>query len=78
MERESILASRLEEMQRIQDKRNLEALVKAQKGGATDDSVAKAAKRTFITLRPSSQNSQLEYRAAYCTRCYEGEVAQTG
>ncbi|EIN14535.1 plus-3-domain-containing protein [Punctularia strigosozonata HHB-11173 SS5] len=37
MEREEILASRLEELQRIQDKRSLEALVKAQKSGAAED-----------------------------------------
>ncbi|KAH9931477.1 uncharacterized protein B0H18DRAFT_1116282 [Fomitopsis serialis] len=44
IEREDILAQRQEEMQRIQDKRNLEQMLKAQSGHG-DDSVSKAAKR---------------------------------
>ncbi|KZT63477.1 hypothetical protein DAEQUDRAFT_719369 [Daedalea quercina L-15889] len=44
IEREDILAQRQEKMQRIQDKRNLEQMLKAQSGHA-DDSVSKAAKR---------------------------------
>ncbi|KAH9834944.1 plus-3-domain-containing protein [Rhodofomes roseus] len=44
IEREDILAQRQEEMQRIQDKRNLEQMLKAQSGHG-EDSVSKAAKR---------------------------------
>ncbi|OSX56775.1 hypothetical protein POSPLADRAFT_1062251 [Postia placenta MAD-698-R-SB12] len=44
IEREDILAERQEEMQRIQDKRNLDQMLKAQSGRG-DDTVSKAAKR---------------------------------
>ncbi|KAI0725071.1 plus-3-domain-containing protein [Fomitopsis betulina] len=44
IEREELLAQRQEEMQRIQDKRNLDQMLKAQ-SGHTEDSVSKAAKR---------------------------------
>lgn len=50
IEREDILAQRLEEMQRIQDKRNLDQMLKAQSGRSKangDESVSKAAKRMF-------------------------------
>jgi RNA polymerase-associated protein RTF1 len=49
IEREEILAGRLEEMQRLQDQRNLDAMLRVQKGQAPDleDSVAKSAKRAF-------------------------------
>ena len=46
IEREHALAQRLEERQRIQDKRNLDQMLKAQRGEG--DSVAKAAKRVFL------------------------------
>jgi hypothetical protein len=46
IEREDILAQRLEEMQRIQDKRNLDQMLK---GVRTDaDSVSKAAKCSCV------------------------------
>lgn len=48
IDRENVLAQRLEELQRIQDKRNLDQMLKAQRGDG--DNVSKAAKRTF---RPS-------------------------
>ena len=38
IEREGILEQRLEEMQRFQDARNLDQMVKAQKGGEADAS----------------------------------------
>ncbi|OCH94623.1 plus-3-domain-containing protein [Obba rivulosa] len=45
-DREGILAQRLEEMQRIQDQRNLDQMLKAQSGGrGGEESVSKAAKR---------------------------------
>ena len=44
IEREDILAQRQEEIQRIQDKRNLDQMLR-DRTGAGDDSVAKAAKR---------------------------------
>ncbi|KAH9972582.1 hypothetical protein BGW80DRAFT_1313604 [Lactifluus volemus] len=48
IEREEVIAQRLEELQRIMDKRNLDQMVKAQKGGE-GDSVAKAAKQKAST-----------------------------
>ncbi|EMD36880.1 hypothetical protein CERSUDRAFT_114800 [Gelatoporia subvermispora B] len=46
IEREGIIEQRLEEMQRIQDQRNLDQMLKAQSGGrGAEESVAKAAKR---------------------------------
>jgi hypothetical protein len=46
IEREGILAQRVEEMQRIQDKRNLDQMLKDQSNRAAEvDSVSKAAKR---------------------------------
>ena len=55
IEREEVIAQRLEEIQRITDKRNLDQMLKAQKDG-DGDSVAKAAKRTFpnVVLRTPS------------------------
>lgn len=50
IEREELLAQRQEEMQRIQDKRNLEQMLKAQSGHA-EDSVSKAAKRELIPAK---------------------------
>ena len=44
IEREGILEQRLEEMQRFQDARNLDQMVKAQKGGEAEPS--KTPKRT--------------------------------
>ena len=46
VEREAILAQRQEEMQRIQDKRNLDQMLKAQRGEG--ENVSKAAKRMFL------------------------------
>jgi len=47
-EREATLAQRQEEMQRIQDKRNLDQMLKEQTSRNGDrDSVSKAAKRSF-------------------------------
>jgi RNA polymerase-associated protein RTF1 len=47
IEREEILSQRLEELQRAQDKKNLDAMLREQSGKSMDpDSVAKAAKRT--------------------------------
>lgn len=53
IDREAILGERLEEMQRIIDKREVDKMFKEQKGG--DDNVAKAAKRLqdFISTRKS-------------------------
>jgi hypothetical protein len=51
IEREEVIAQRLEEIQRITDKRNLDQMLKAQKDG-DGDSVAKAAKRTFPNVVP--------------------------
>ena len=48
VEREEILSQRMEEMQRLQDKRNLDQMHRAQRGES--DNVSKAAKRAFIRL----------------------------
>ena len=46
VDRENILAERLEQMQKIQDIRKLREMIKQQKHGSGDaDAVAKAAKR---------------------------------
>jgi RNA polymerase-associated protein RTF1 len=54
-EREEILAQRLEQLQRIQDKRNLEKMVKDQSARAAEvDSVSKAAKRlSYLSFSPT-------------------------
>lgn len=58
IEREAILAERLEQMQKIQDRRKLQEMIRQQKGASNDaDSVAKAAKRIQCFLHvcmPSS------------------------
>jgi hypothetical protein len=52
IEREDILAQRLEEMQRILDKRNLDQMLRQQTGGGKgdDDSPSKAAKSASLPL----------------------------
>jgi hypothetical protein len=69
IEREEVIAQRLEELQRIMDKRNLDQMVKAQKGGE-GDSVAKAAKRLFPGLphRPSSTSSAGQHTVRGATK----------
>lgn len=49
IEREDILAQRQEEIQRIQDKRNLDAMLR-DRTGTGEDSVSKAAKRQSRVL----------------------------
>jgi RNA polymerase-associated protein RTF1 len=61
IEREEILAQRLEEMQRLQDQRSLDQLVRMQRGGApaADDSISKSAKRELYdsdSMRTSSHS----------------------
>jgi len=48
IEREGILEQRLEEMQRFQDARNLDQMVKAQKGGEAETS--KVPKRARLSM----------------------------
>ncbi|KAG9101765.1 hypothetical protein FRC06_002676 [Ceratobasidium sp. 370] len=59
-EREDILAQRLEEMQRFQDKVNLDKMLKAQKGSPDghSDSVAKAAKRKHTSIGATKEKSK--------------------
>lgn len=45
VEREDVLSQRMEEKQQLLDKRLLSQMVQQQRGGAPDDTVAKAAKR---------------------------------
>ncbi|KZT28301.1 plus-3-domain-containing protein [Neolentinus lepideus HHB14362 ss-1] len=59
IEREEILAQRLEEMQRNQDKRNLEQMLRAQRnGGVESDSVARAAKRQHTGRGATKEKSR--------------------
>ncbi|CAE6452650.1 unnamed protein product [Rhizoctonia solani] len=59
-EREDILSQRMEEMQRFQDKVNLDRMLKAQKGSpdAPGDSVAKAAKRKHTSIGVTKEKSK--------------------
>lgn len=53
IEREGILEQRLEEMQRFQDARNLDQMVKAQKG--SEPEVPKVPKRMQLCVGAESQ-----------------------
>jgi hypothetical protein len=79
-EREEILAQRSEQMQRIQDKRNLERMVKDQSARAAEvDSVSKAAKRlSCLCLVLTFADAHDRNRSAYCSRRHERENSQTG
>jgi len=66
IEREEVLAQRLEELQRITDKRNLDQMLKAQKDG-DGDSVAKAAKRASFKTFPHAHLDGI-YRPAHRSR----------
>ncbi|EIW79650.1 plus-3-domain-containing protein [Coniophora puteana RWD-64-598 SS2] len=58
IEREEILASRMEQLQRKQDSKNLDALLKAQKAGADgSDSIVKAAKRQHAARGATKEKS---------------------
>lgn len=75
IERENILAQRQEEMQRIQDKRNLDQMLRERTGGA-EESVSKAAKRTG-DLSLSVSRLLIPYsRSTRTARCYEREITQ--
>ena len=67
IEREEVIAQRLEEIQRITDKRNLDQMLKAQKDG-DGDSVAKAAKRTYPNV-VSRTTFRPYFRPARSPRC---------
>jgi RNA polymerase-associated protein RTF1 len=47
IEREGLLATRQEELQRLQDKLNLDHMLKVQSGNADSEHVSQAAKRAF-------------------------------
>ncbi|KAH9017356.1 plus-3-domain-containing protein [Lactarius deliciosus] len=57
IEREEVLAQRLEELQRITDKRNLDQMLKAQKAG-DGDSIVKAAKRQHTIRGATKEKSR--------------------
>ncbi|KAJ1304624.1 hypothetical protein OPQ81_005766 [Rhizoctonia solani] len=59
-EREDILSQRMEEMQRFQDKVNLDRMLKAQKGSpdVPNDPVAKAAKRKHTSIGVTKEKSK--------------------
>jgi hypothetical protein len=75
IEREDILAELQEEMQRIQDKRDLEQMLKDQGNRNGDpDSVSKAAKRLFISALFISLSKLLHSRRpARCQGSYKGK-----
>ena len=73
IEREAILAQRLEELQRVQDKRNLDQIIRAQRGDT--DGVAKAAKRESRELLLATI-IWISCRHAYGARRNEGKVSQ--
>lgn len=50
IEREELLASRQEEMQRLQDKLNLDHMLKAQSGNVDSEYVSQAAKRKCLIV----------------------------
>ncbi|PSR75690.1 hypothetical protein PHLCEN_2v8981 [Hermanssonia centrifuga] len=56
IDREDILAQRLEEMQRIQDKRNLDQMLRERTGG--DETVSKAAKRQHAQRGATKEKSR--------------------
>ncbi|KAG9307983.1 hypothetical protein JVU11DRAFT_12121 [Chiua virens] len=59
IERENILAERLEQMQKIQDRRKLQEMIKQQKNGLGDaDAVAKAAKRQHVVRGATKEKSK--------------------
>ena len=66
IEREEVLTQRLEELQRITDKRNLDQMLKAQKAG-DGDSIVKAAKRVS-TFTFFSSISNAFFRPAHYSR----------
>jgi RNA polymerase-associated protein RTF1 len=57
IEREGVLAQRLEELQRITDKRNLDQMLKAQKAG-DGESIVKAAKRQHTIRGATKEKSR--------------------
>ena len=75
IEREELLAQRQEEMQRIQDKRNLEQMLKAQSGHA-EDSVSNAAKRESTRAHVRRCLAHWSARATRCSWGHQGEVSQ--
>lgn len=77
IERENILAQRQDEMQRIQDKRNLDQMVRERTGGG-EESVSKAAKRTRVLPAPVPCSLIPYSRSTRATRGYEGEITQVG
>jgi hypothetical protein len=67
LEREEIILQRFEEVQRIRDMRNLDQMLKVQRGGEGDSS-AEAAKRTFPNVFHGLHLDRI-YRAAPWPRC---------
>lgn len=67
IEREEVIAQRLEELQRITDKRNLDQMLKAQKDG-DGDSVAKAAKRAFFSHTLLTDTPELHLTGQHTVR----------
>jgi len=75
IEREGILEQRLEEMQRFQDARNLDQMVKAQKGGEAETSkVPKRARLSMDTIFLLLSSEQ--HRIPGCAGLEQGEVPE--
>ena len=78
IEREAILAERQEQIQKIQDRRKLQEMIRQQKGASNDaDSVSKAAKRIqcFIaSLSATVLHTDFTRRSTRRERSHEGEV----
>ncbi|KAF8581111.1 plus-3-domain-containing protein [Ramaria rubella] len=58
IEREELLASRQEELQRLQDKHNLDNMLKTQTGGADFEHVSQAAKRKHAVRGATKEKTQ--------------------
>jgi RNA polymerase-associated protein RTF1 len=78
IEREKILGERMEEHQRIVDKRNLDQMLKDQTKGGDPENVSKAAKRLlcFVPLSLTIVYPAPLCRSTCCPRCYERKVPQ--
>jgi RNA polymerase-associated protein RTF1 len=74
IEREGILEQRLEEMQRFQDARNLDQMVKAQKGGEAE--VSKVPKRARLAWTPTCCDLPVTITGSQAARGWNKEKSQ--
>jgi hypothetical protein len=76
--REELLAARQEEMQRLQDKLNLDHMLKAQSGNVDSEHVSQAAKRECLVLKFLGTGATLASRETRRPGCHKGEVTEVG